>query len=306
MKKVLVGRNGFLAQAVRRVAESGELTVLGSNDFDLINGSTKVLEALRGKDLLIDTADYYPGIVATSENPVEVYETNVKMYENLFALAQQNGIKKIVTIGTTGCYPITDEQLHEDMFDGDISKLNKKLASYALSRFTLLDIAGLYRNQFGIEHSHLILPNFYGPGDKYEVGRSHLLASWVRDFHAAKERGETSIELWGPPTQRREFIYIDDAAKYTLSLGQADIGQEVINVGTNTSPTYEEMATSILRALDFECELTWDLSKQMPRQQEVMDTSAMRALAVDLPVPLPFDEGVKETVRDYLNGTKNA
>ncbi len=306
MDKVLIGRNGFLAQAVQRVAEPGELTVVGSNDFDLINGCPETLEALQGKDVIIDTADYYPGIVATSENPVEVYETNVKMYENLFALAQKNGVKKIVTIGTTGCYPVTNELLREDMFDGDVSKLNKKLASYALSRFTLLDIAALYRNQFGIGHSHLILPNFYGPGDKYEMGRSHLLASWVRDFHAAKERGETSIELWGPPTQRREFIYIDDAAKYTLALGQAAIGQEVLNVGTDTSPTYEEMANSILRALDFDCELTWDLSKQMPRQQEVMDTSAMQAIAVDLPAPMAFDEGVKETVKDYLNGTRNA
>ncbi len=306
METVLVGRNGFLAQAVQRVSEPSELTVIGSSDFDLVEDTPKTIEQLQGKDLLIDTVDYYPGIVATSENPVEVYETNVKMYENLFALARQNDVKKIVTIGTTGCYPVTDEPLREDMFDGDVTKLNKKLASYALSRFTLLDIAALYRNQFGIEHSHLILPNFYGSGDKYEIGRSHLLASWVRDFHAAKEKGETTIELWGPPTQRREFIYIEDAAKYTLALGKAAIGQEVLNVGTDTSPTYEEMAKSILRALDFDCELTWDLSKQMPRQQEVMDTSAMKALAVDLPAPMAFDEGVKVTVKDYLNGTRNA
>lgn len=49
METVLVGRNGFLAQAVQRVAEPGELTVVGSNDFDLINGSPGVIEALPRK-----------------------------------------------------------------------------------------------------------------------------------------------------------------------------------------------------------------------------------------------------------------
>ncbi len=303
--EVMIGKNGFLASAIRRVDDSQDTLVLGSADFNLLEDNPPAIESARGADLLIDTADYYPGVKATAEHPVEVYETNVRMYEKLFAFAALNGIKKVVTIGTTGCYPITDEPLREDMFNDDPSKLNQKLMSYALSRFTLLDIAALYRSQAGIEHSHLILPNFYGPGDNYEVGRSHLLASWLRDFQSAKEAGKTEIELWGPPSQRREFIYIDDAARYTLALSRVALKDEVLNVGTGTAPTFEEMAVGILKALDFECKLKWDLEKTIPRQQEVMDLSALQNYAASLPEPIAFEEGLNITVKEFLNGTRN-
>ncbi|MGD0284125.1 MAG: NAD-dependent epimerase/dehydratase family protein [Candidatus Saccharimonadales bacterium] len=301
--EVLVGRNGFLASAIDRT-DHEDLVVLGSKELDLLASNVPKIPAIKNADILFDAADYYPGVNATAEHPVEVYEKNVRMYENLFAFAALNGIKKIVTIGTTGCYPVSDELLSESMFNGDPAKLNQKLVSYALSRFTLLDIAALYRAKADIAHTHLVLPNFYGPGDKYEVGRSHLLASWIRDFQAAKTAGQTAIELWGPPTQRREFIYIDDAARYALALGRTAITQEVLNVGTATTPTYEDMAKTVLRALDFECTINWDLEKSFPRQQEVMDLTAMQKYASHLPVATPFDKGVNITVKEFLNGSK--
>jgi nucleoside-diphosphate-sugar epimerase len=300
--EVLVGRNGFLASAINRTNHE-DLIVLGSKELDLLESNVPKIAAVKNADIIFDAADYYPGVNATAEHPVEVYEKNVRLYENLFAFAALNGIKKVVTIGTTGCYPVSDELLSESMFDGDPGKLNQKLVSYALSRFTLLDISALYLAKADIVHTHLILPNFYGPGDKYDVGRSHLLASWIRDFQAAKTTGQTAIELWGPPTQRREFIYIDDAARYVLALGRTAITEEVLNVGTATVPTYGEMAEIILRALDFKCTINWDLGKTFPRQQEVMDLTAMQKYANRLPAATPFDKGVKVTVKEFLNGS---
>ncbi len=304
--EVLIGRNGFLAKEIIKANSHGDMLILGSNDLNLLEDKPSIISDAKEADVLFDAADYYPGITTTAANPVEVYEKNVKMYENLFAFASLNGIKKVVTIGTTGCYPVTDEPLREDMFNGDPTLLNQKLMSYALSRFTLLDIAALYKAKSEIEHSHLILPNFYGPGDKYEKGRSHLLASWIRDFHSAQEAGQTEIELWGPPSQRREFIYINDAARYTLALGQAALQEEVLNVGTGTAPTYEEMAKTVFRALGFEGTLRWDLNKTIPRQQEVMDLSKLQKYASILPEPTLLDEGVNMTVKEYLNGARKS
>jgi len=59
-----------------------------------------------------------------------------------------------------------------------------------------------------------------------------------------------------------------------------------------------------LRALDFECTINWDLEKSFPRQQEVMDLTAMQKYASHLPVATPFDKGVNITVKEFLNGSK--
>ena len=296
--KAIIGATGFLARTIQRVIDE-PLRVLGSRDFDLLKDDPPTVDDI---DCVIYCADYYPGLDATAENPDDVWRVNVAMFDKLFKFLAVNGIPKVITIGTTGCYPITDDPLSESMFNGDPSLLNPKLVGYALSRFTLLDLAALWRERNGLAHHHLIIPNFYGPGDKYEPGRSHLMSSWIRDFWEAKQRGDEHIGLWGLPTVKREFMYVDDVANYVLKLSDLPLHREVLNVGYGLAPTYEEVAVAVLEGMDFMSpdRLTWDTTKRGRRNQEVMDESELDRYRLDLPKPMNFKDGVKATVADYL------
>jgi GDP-L-fucose synthase len=296
--KAIIGATGFLARTIQRVIDE-PLQVLGSRDFDLLKDDPPKVDDV---DCVIYCADYYPGLDATAENPDDVWRVNVAMFDKLFKFLAVNAIPKVITIGTTGCYPITDDPLSESMFNGDPSRLNPKLYGYALSRFTLLDMAALWRERNGLAHHHLIIPNFYGPGDKYEAGRSHLMSSWIRDFWDAKQRGDEHIELWGLPTVKREFMYVDDVASYVLKLSGLPLHREVLNVGYGLAPTYEEVAVAVLEGMDFMTpdRLTWDTTKRGKRSQEVMDESELDRYRMELPKPMNFKEGVKATVADYL------
>jgi GDP-L-fucose synthase len=287
--KLITGANGFLGSACRRIEPNA--TYFTRKEFDLLTGA---IPEIHGIDTIIHSADYYPGIEYTSAHPEEVYRKNVEIYRNLFAFAHANRIPKIVTIGTTACYPVTDEPLREEMFAAvPHDRLNQRMLGYARSRFELLNIAQAHPS---IKHSHLILPNLYGPGDKFEPGRSHLLSSWVRDFSQMKEEGR-EVVLWGSPSAQREFMYIDDAASYLFHLADQDT-PAILNVGHSLAPTYETLAQEILRAIGFDTPITWDEGKKNPRLKEIMDTTRLQAYG-PLPPTTPFKQGIDVTVEYF-------
>jgi GDP-L-fucose synthase len=300
--KLVTGSNGFLGSAIKKsLEEKAEEAVFFTRDnFDLANGQQ--IPSLQGIDTIIHCADYYPGLKYTSEHSKEVYEINVNLFKNMFELARENNIRKVFTIGTTGCYPVTNELLKEDMLAmNNPEKTNPKLIGYNLSRFTLFDIAQLYKSMFEIEHKHLILPNLYGPGDRFEVEKSHLLASWIRDFTSAKDRRNELIELWGSPRAQREFMYIEDAAGFILALTDQDIHREILNVGCGLTPTYEQLAKTILQAIRYDSpgRIQWDESRKNLRMREAMDLTELNKYSKILTQTTTFNEGINKTVAYY-------
>ena len=70
----------------------------------------------------------------------------------------------------------------------------------------------MYRRQFGMDAISLMPTNLYGPGDNFDPVNSHVLAALLRRIHEAKVVGESTVEVWGTGTPRREFLHVDDLA----------------------------------------------------------------------------------------------
>lgn len=293
---VLIGRNGFLGRAIEAQADKN-LVGLGRGDFNLLGAEIPKITGLAKAKTIIYTADYYPGIANTKGDGATIYHTNMAMYKSLFGFAVSVGASRVITIGTTGCYPVSDEILSEDMFKGLVERLNPKLVSYALSRFSLIDMGEIYEREHGIKHNHLVLGNFYGPGDNFAVGRSHLLGSWVRDFSLAKAGGESELVLWGPKDQQREFIFIDDAARAVLELAKIDVRETVLNVGTGGRVTYEELAHEVLRAIGWAPKIIWE-ERPVGRVREVLDVTKFGEYGIEIEAT-PLYRGVDLMVEDF-------
>jgi GDP-L-fucose synthase len=60
--------------------------------------------------------------------------------------------------------------------------------------------------------------NLYGPNDNYDLNNSHVLPALLRKFITAKNKGETSVTIWGIGSPLREFLHADDLAAACLFL----------------------------------------------------------------------------------------
>jgi nucleoside-diphosphate-sugar epimerase len=83
--------------------------------------------------------------------------------------------------------------------------------------------------------------NVYGPGDEFGADRAHLIGNLIRCI-ANDERPE----IWGDGTQRRSFLYVDDAVRAALRLAEVASGQGPINVGGQVEYSVREIATMLL------------------------------------------------------------
>jgi GDP-L-fucose synthase len=303
----IIGARGYLGSALRLRAalEEEPHLALTRNEFDLLGSE---VPHLKDQDITtaIYCADYYPGLEYCGQHGDEVFRINTCMYQALYAFAVRNEIKRVITIGTTACYPMIDEPLREDMLDRKVlDHVHPKMRMYAASRYWLFDLAKLYEKSHGIAHVHLIVPNIYGPCDKFDPTRSHLLSSWVRDFHAAWGAHQEHITLWGSPDAKREFMYIDDVASYVFILAKMGLGSVIMNVGTGLTPTYGEIANAILQALNYDevGRVKWDTSRKNARMSETLDIERFWKWKGGqyFPDPTKFQIGVKRTVDFYMS-----
>jgi UDP-glucose 4-epimerase len=85
----------------------------------------------------------------------------------------------------------------------------------------------LYNDVFGIRACSLRLTNVYGPRQLLKHNRQGFIAWFIR---LALENRE--IQIYGDGTQRRDFVYVDDAADAFLRAGASDAcNGRVFNVG---------------------------------------------------------------------------
>ena len=71
--------------------------------------------------------------------------------------------------------------------------------------------------------------NIFGPLGTYEGGREKAPAALCRKVAAVPDGGE--IEVWGPGTQTRSFLFVDECIEGTLRLMRSDVDVPV-NIGS--------------------------------------------------------------------------
>ncbi len=140
--------------------------------------------------------------------------------------------------------------------------------------------------------------NLYGPGDNYNLQNSHVLPALLRKAHEAKVRGDKTLTVWGTGKVMREFLHSDDMADACVFLMLGYDGNEIVNVGTGTDVTIEELAKLVCAAVGFPGQLVFDASKPDGTPRKLLDVSKLSGLGWKAKTSLA--EGLATTYQDFL------
>ena len=146
--------------------------------------------------------------------------------------------------------------------------------------------------------------NIYGPGDHFELERSHVVSALVRRFVEAKENNALSVTLWGTGTARRELLHCDDLADAVLFLMDNNIGPTPINVGTGDDVTIRELAEMVKSVVGYEGAIEFDPTKPDGMPRKVLDVSALHEAGWKHRHELV--DGLGDVVRDFYERRDNA
>lgn len=237
------------------------------------------------------------GILANNIYRAEFLYDNLIIEANIIHSAYQNGVKKLLFLGSSCIYPkMAPQPLKEDyLLSGYLEPTNEP---YAIAKIAGIKLCESYRSQYGANFISAMPTNLYGPNDNYDLQGSHVLPALIRKFHEAKINNQPFVEVWGTGSPFREFMHADDLAEACVYLMNNYDGEQFVNVGTGEEVTIKELAELVKETVGFEGELRWNTDKPDGTPRKLMDVSRLHEMGYKHRIGLR--EGLATTYQDFL------
>ncbi|MEJ2643995.1 MAG: GDP-L-fucose synthase [Gammaproteobacteria bacterium] len=300
-KIYVAGHRGLVGSAiVRRLERAGHTNLLTatSKELDLTDqGQVQAFFERERPQYVFLAAAKVGGILANDSYPAEFIYDNLMIEANVIHAAYRAGVQGLLFLGSTCIYPkLAPQPLKEEyLLTGPLEPTNEW---YAVAKIAGIKLCQAYQRQYGCRYFAAMPTNLYGPGDNFDLERSHVMPAMIRKFHEAKERGEQSVTLWGTGTPRREFLHVDDCADACLFLMDRHQGSEIVNIGVGEDLPIAELAELVRRVVGFEGRIDYDTSKPDGTPRKLVDVSRINALGWQAGIAL--EDGIRDTYNWFL------
>lgn len=302
----VAGHRGLVGSSILRGLESrgyDKILMRTRSELDLFD-SAAVIKFFREEEpeYVVLAAAKVGGIYANNAYPADFLRENLLIQNNVIDACYRFGVKRLLFLGSSCIYPkFAPQPIPEDsLLTGPLEQTNR---AYALAKIAGIEMCWSYNRQYGTKFLAAMPSNLYGPGDNFDLQKSHVLPALMRKVAEAKSEGQRTITVWGTGTPRREFLYSDDLAEACIfllnlsdSVYESILKREqppLINVGTGEDLTIGELARLICRILDYDGAITFDTSKPDGTPRKVLDVGLIHRLGWRARTSL--EEGIRRT-----------
>lgn len=277
----VAGHRGLVGAAlVRRLQAHGyqSLITATSKELDLRDQmAVREFFSDHKPDYVFLAAARVGGILANDTYPADFIYDNLMIEVNIIESAYRHGVEKLLFLGSTCIYPrLAPQPIKEEyLLTGPLEPTNEW---YAVAKIAGIKLCQAYRKQYGVQFFSAMPTNLYGPGDNFDLEKSHVMPALIRKFHDAKIAGAPTVTVWGTGTPLREFLHVDDCARACLFLMENYEGTDIVNIGTGSDITIKSLAELVKDVVGYTGEIVFDTSKPDGTPRKLIDTSRIRAL----------------------------
>ncbi len=318
-KIFIAGANGMVGKAAKKSLlkfgygikkNGGSLLTPSRQDLDLLNYEKVKFWFKNNKpSIVILAAAKVGGIHANNSQPTEFILKNLKIQNNIIENAWENGVKRLLFLGSSCIYPKFADQpiTEESLLTNSLEETNQW---YAIAKIAGIKLCQALRKQYNFDAISLMPTNLYGTGDNYHPENSHVIAALIRKFYFAKKKSLKSLTCWGTGSPFREFLYVDDlgdAIVYALENWNPDYPNApmdkegnpltILNVGTGFDISIKDLANKIAKFTQFEGEIIWDHSKPDGTPRKLLNIEKIKQLGWEPKTSL--DEGLLKTINSF-------
>jgi len=291
-KIYVAGHRGLVGSAIVKSLEARGYTNLVTrthSELDLTDQSAVAAFFKAEKpEYVFLAAAKVGGIVANNTYRGEFIYENLAIQNNVIHQSYLHGVTKLMFLGSTCIYPKNCPQpmKEEYLLTSELEYTNEP---YAIAKIAGIKMCESYNLQYGTNFISVMPTNLYGPGDNFDLEKSHVLPALIRKMHEAKERGDDRVEIWGSGMPRREFLYSEDMADACVFLMEnrnfkdtfsttKEIRNTHINIGTGVDISIKALAETIKKIVGFEGELYFNTDKPDGTMVKLTDPSKLHAL----------------------------
>lgn len=260
-ERILVtGAAGVIGTAVVDLLRSEGRDVVGvsSPDADLRDlGETVRLIDDVAPTAIIHLAAKVHGLMGNVGVQGEMFFDNLRVNSNVIEVARRAGVSKIVGMGSVSIYSdaIALPMRESDLWMGPphISE-----SGYGHAKRAMLAQLEAYEDQYGVEFAFAVSTNLFGPHDRFDEFKGHVVPSLISKFHRAQSDA-AAVTVWGTGRATRDFLYSLDAAAALIRL--LDDGRGVYNLASGSEVTIHELVDTLCEVTGFRGTVEWDRSK---------------------------------------------
>ena len=280
MKILLTGSSGMVGKNILECPKAKNFIFLKPNSIELnLLSYSNVYNYLNNEkpDLVIHAAGKVGGIQKNIAEPVSFLVENLDMARNIILASRDNGVKKIINLGSSCMYPRNAiNPLREDfILEGKLEPTNEGYALAKIVSAKLCEYIQIQNSQF--EYKTIIPCNLYGKYDKFSSEDSHMLPAVIKKLHNAKIQKINSVDIWGDGSARREFMYAGDLADFIFyAIENFEELPQNLNVGLGEDYSINEYYKIISEVVDYKGEFFYDLSKPVGMKQKLIDDTKLK------------------------------
>src|SRR5438105_7256812 len=188
-KIFVAGHRGMVGSALTRALEAGGFANVIKRDrseLDLGDAAAVTKFFVKEKpEIVIFAAAKVGGIKANNDYPVEFLLDNLRVQNNVIAAAYENGARKLLFLGSSCIYPkLAPQPIPESaLLTGPLEPTND---AYAIAKIAGIKLCQAYAREYGRNFISVMPTNLYGPGDSFDLEKSHVLPALLRKAHEAK------------------------------------------------------------------------------------------------------------------------
>ena len=297
----MTGDKGLVGSAIyRKLIELGYKNILTVKKKKLdLRDQSKVSHFIKNQkpQVVIIAAGKVGGILANSTYPGSFIYDNLMIAINLINSSYENGIKKLIYLGSSCIYPsnIKIKIKETDLLKSYLEKTNE---GYAIAKIAGIKLCEYYNKQYKLNYLSLMPTNIYGPNDNYDSQNSHFLPALIKKIHNAKIKNKKSITLWGNGKSRRELLYVEDLADSVIFFMNKKTKHSLINIGSGKDMSIKDYALKLMKILNYKTKIKLDKSKPNGTYKKTLNVSLASSYGWKYKTNL--NEGLKKTYEDFL------
>ena len=239
MRVLVLGQSGFIGQnCVAQLTKAG-MDVPRFAKVDLrVEDNVKSIFDCEPYDVVIQAAATTTGSKDVMLNPALHVTDNAVMNSWIFREAVIAKAGHVIFPSCTVMYQPMDTKQKESDWDAN-DEIYGNYFGVGNTKVYLEKMCEFYSRLGDTKFTAIRHSNVYGPHDKYDLDKCHVIPAFIRKAHEA----EGTMEIWGSGKAKRDVLYIDDLVDFIkLAIKKQDSKYELFNVGSGKAYAIEKIA----------------------------------------------------------------
>ncbi len=298
-KIFIAGHKGMVGAAVLKKLKKKKyknIIIIEKKRVNFLNQNQTFKFLLKTKpDFVIICAAIVGGIEFNRKFKSKFLYENLEIQNNLIHGAYLAGTKNLMFLGSSCMYPKkTRTPIKEgQLLSGSPEETND---AYVLAKIAGLKLCEYYSKNYNLYYRTLMPCNIYGPGDNYDLKKSHFYPALITKTYLAKKNKKKTIEIWGSGTPKREILHVDDLADAIIFFMKKKMKEFYINIGSGKEFSIIWYAKFIMKMLKSKLKIKF--KKSMPDGVKSKLINSSKATKYGWSPKISLNQGFLSTIED--------